>query len=76
MTPEQYREKAAQMTIKARDETSHTVQAEYIRLAHSYLRLAIQAETNVAYEVPSLREIRQPAQQQQQAQPDKKQVSG
>jgi len=76
MTPDQYREKAAQMTTRAREETSAEVQAEYIRLAQSYLRLAIQAETNVAYEAAPLREIRQPAQQQQQAQPDKKQVSG
>jgi hypothetical protein len=32
MTPDQYREKAAQMTVKAREETSPSVQAEYIRL--------------------------------------------
>jgi hypothetical protein len=36
----------------------------------------MQAETNVAYKAGPLHEIRQPAQQQQQAQPDKKQVSG
>jgi hypothetical protein len=76
MTPDQYREKAAQMTVKAREETSPKVQAEYIRLAHSYLRLAMQAETNVAYKARPLHEIRPPAQQQQQAQPDKKQLSG
>jgi len=76
MTPDQYREKAAQMTVKAREETSPKVQAEYIRLAHSYLRLAMQAEANVAYKAGPLHEIRQPAQQQQQAQPDKKHLSG
>jgi len=35
----------------------------------------MQAEANVAYKVPPFPEIRKPGQQQQ-AQPDKKQVSG
>jgi hypothetical protein len=77
MTPaEQYRVKASEMAALARAETHPFQKAEYERLSLSYLRLADQAErnshTDVVYETPPAA-VRQPqAQQQQQAQPDKK----
>jgi hypothetical protein len=77
MTPaEQYRIKASEMAALARAETHPFQKAEYERLSLSYLRLADQAErnshTDVVYETPPAA-VRQPqAQQQQQAQPDKK----
>ena len=77
MTPaEQYRVKASEMAALARAEIHPFQKAEYERLSLSYLRLADQAErnshTDVVYETPPAA-VRQPqAQQQQQAQPDKK----
>ena len=43
---DQYRKLAAQLSAKARDETSPELRAEWIHLARSYQRLAEQADRN------------------------------
>jgi hypothetical protein len=76
MTPAgAYRVKAGDMASLARAETNPFQKAEYERLSLAYLRLAEQAErnsqTDVVYEARATPDQSQ-AQQQQQAQPDKK----
>jgi hypothetical protein len=65
----EYRAKANDLSARARTERSPALRAQYENLALSYLRLAEQAQknanTDLVYETPAV-------QQQQQAQPTKK----
>jgi hypothetical protein len=78
MSPaEQYRERAAAMTAKAKVESNPVLRAEFENLSRAYLRLAEQAErnalTDLVYETPApSRPVAQQQQQQQQNQPAKK----
>jgi hypothetical protein len=77
MTPaDEYRVKAGDLAAFARAESDPFQKAEYERLSMAYLRLADQAErnsqTDVVYETPPAPADHPQAQQQQQAQPEKK----
>jgi len=77
MTPaDEYRVKAGDLAAFARAEPDPFQRAEYERLSAFYLRLAEQAErnshTDVVYETPPTSPDRPQVQQQQQAQPEKK----
>jgi hypothetical protein len=75
-TADEYRIKAAELYAQAKEEIRPVLRAQCENLALSYLRLADQAEKNAAFDIvyePPLSRSEQPqVQQQQQAQPDKK----
>ena len=76
-TADQYRIKAGDLAALARAEADSFQKAEYERLSLGYLRLADQADRNshndMVYETPIAAE-RPQVQQQQQPQPDTKNV--
>jgi hypothetical protein len=77
MTPaDQYRIRAGDLAAFARAERDPFQKAEFERLSQAYLRLADQADrnsrTDLVYETPSGSPDLPQAQQQQQAQPEKK----
>jgi hypothetical protein len=80
MTPaDEYIIKAGDLAALARAERDPFQKAEYERLLAFYLRLADQAErnsrTDVVYETPPASPDQPQAQQQQQAQPEKKDLA-
>ena len=74
MAAYEYRNKAAELSAKARAEKVPALKAEFEALALSYLRLAEQAERNsqadIVYEPAPVRPVSQ-QQQQQQSPPQK-----
>jgi len=80
MTPaDQYRIRAGDLAAFARAERDPFQKAEFMRLSQAYLRLADQADrnsrTDVVYETPPGSPDQPQAQQQQQAQPGKKDLN-
>jgi hypothetical protein len=71
---DKYRVLAADIQARARKEPDRRTRAEFEYLSLAYLRLADQADRNaqsdIVYETPTVREQAQ-VQQQQQPQPDK-----